>query len=1012
MGAQDTTIAKATHIGMEASKNVDIIYGKSLAEVYKEYLPHIADCYTVAECPITTDPAESVASFEIDKLVLAQKNGVSEKLKNVYSLLAHSGNSIALIINRTHRECRLHVAVGSPRPDSEAVKNLASMVRGAFLGNFPGSDCGTVRYYSDNPGGAFCALNESARFSNVNFSSIGIVTNVATDFSEQISSQGIERLIDGIKLDRDEEFSVMLVGRSMPMDELVRKKDRLYTLYTALSPFASIQRSWGVQNSETWTTGMSLSLFGSTPQMMVPAVGLSLGASTSKGTTVGTSSTDTVTIKSYGIAHMLETIERQMERLEQCEALGLWQFAGFFLSPNVRLVSEASNMYLSLSQGANSFVERPSINVWNARAHGGSRRSEIDRLRSYLIRLSQPEFILKPEGALEYFNAQNWPGRLHCTAEISGTELTRALNLPRASVPGLPVITCAPFGREVSSFGKGMDDCVTIGKIHHMHHDEELPVALSTDSLTSHVFVTGSTGSGKSNTVCTLLDACASNYLVIEPAKGEYRHAFGSNVQVFGTNPLSDEMLRINPFSFPDGIHVYEHIDRILEVFNVCWPMYAAMPAVLKEAVIRAYQAVGWNLRTSHNDLGNLYPTFRDVRREIDAYIDSSDYSADTRGDYKGSLKTRLESLTNGINELIFCEGDTPDSDLFDSKAIVDLSRMGSSENKALVMGVLVIKLQEHRMALRGKLANERLKHITVLEEAHNLLRAQVNSGQSDVGGGIAGKSVEMLSNAIAEMRTYGEGFVIVDQSPGLLDMSVIRNTNTKIIMRLPDQSDRELVGRSANLDDEQIGELARLQRGIAAVYQNEWTEPVLCHIKRHVQTGLREGEDGPSRSLATPEINDSELRFLTSCVYNPDLIDACSEFSFDACARKLDAPDSLKALLIEMGRLPRANRREVFRRTAWEYFGIERFFESLRGQSLRGLKDLLASHLVNSFMFDANVNPMAWEGAQYRFVQEMIDVRMRELTRGRVTPETEREALELRSASAALLAVKPVKAG
>lgn len=169
MEARDTAVAEATHIGLEASKNVDTIYGKSLAEVYKEYLPHIADCYTVAECPSTTEPAESVASFEIDKLVLAQKNGISEKLKNVYSLLAHSGNSIALIINRTHRECRLHVAVGSSRPDSETAKNLASMVRGAFLGNFPGSDCGPVRYFSDSPGGAFCALNESARFSDERF---------------------------------------------------------------------------------------------------------------------------------------------------------------------------------------------------------------------------------------------------------------------------------------------------------------------------------------------------------------------------------------------------------------------------------------------------------------------------------------------------------------------------------------------------------------------------------------------------------------------------------------------------------------------------------------------------------------------------------------------------------------------------------------------------------------------------------------------------------------------------
>ena len=90
-----------------------------------------------------------------------------------------------------------------------------------------------------------------------------------------------------------------------------------------------------------------------------------------------------------------------------------------------------------------------------------------------------------------------------------------------------------------------------------------------------------------------------------------------------------------------------------------------------------------------------------------------------------------------------------------------------------------------------------------------------------------------MLANSIAEMRTYGEGFIIADQAPGLLDLSVIRNTNTKIIMRLPDWSDRELVGKSANLNDDQILELARLPKGVAAVYQNEWIQPVLCKVDK-----------------------------------------------------------------------------------------------------------------------------------------------------------------------------------
>jgi len=120
------------------------------------------------------------------------------------------------------------------------------------------------------------------------------------------------------------------------------------------------------------------------------------------------------------------------------------------------------------------------------------------------------------------------------------------------------------------------------------------------------------------------------------------------------------------------------------------------------------------------------------------------------------------------------------------------LSRVGSMETKSLLMGILVMKLQEYRMCSSGM--NSRLRHVTVLEEAHNLLR-KTSAEQSQEGANLQGKSVEMLANAIAEMRTYGEGFIIADQAPGLLDMSVIRNTNTKIILRLPDEEDRKLVG-------------------------------------------------------------------------------------------------------------------------------------------------------------------------------------------------------------------------
>lgn len=984
------------------------LYGQCLAEVFKEYAPHVAECYSVLPCANDSNPTESVASFEISKLVLEKDDKVIEKLKNVYHLLAYSGNSIAMIINRTHRDCSLFFAVGTESNDSEMVKNLASDVRDAFLGNFPGSDCGPVKYYSDGEDSAFSALNKSLRFGNVSFSSLGIVSNVATDFSDAFSTQGIEKLIDGISLKRDEEYTIMLVGKAMPHERLVMKKDRLISLYTALSPFSSVQRSWGVQESTTWTKGVSIAAgvsMGSAIPAPVPFASTSLSAS--KANTVGTNSGQTVTITEYGIKHMLDAIEKQMERLESCEALGLWQFSAYIMSPEARLVREASHMYLSLTQGNESYLESPSINLWSAQANREANRKEISLLRDYLVHLEHPRFRKKEIEGTPRFNQINWPNDISCTAELSGAELTKAIHIPRKSIPGLPVIECAPFGREVSSFGRSKPGDIRIGKIHHMHHDEEMFVDLDSSSLTSHVFVTGSTGCGKSNTVYRLLDEADTNFLVIEPAKGEYRYEFEGQARVYGTNFLMGEILRINPFVFPKGIHVYEHIDRILEVFNVCWPMYAAMPAVLKEAVIRAYEKVGWDLKGSRNDLGDLYPTFKDVCEEVDSYIELSDYSADTRGDYKGSLKTRLDSLTNGINELVFCDGCTPDEDLFDSKAIVDLSRVGSSENKALIMGILVIKLQERRMSQRDGISNEKLKHITVIEEAHNLLRNRQASGSPETGGGIAAKSVEMISNAIAEMRTYGEAFVIVDQAPGLIDMAAIRNTNTKIIMRLPDQDDRALVGKAANLNDDQIQELAKLQRGVAAIYQNEWIEPVLCHIGKHERPETSPAPWG--ESAERPKPTEEEMHYINSCMIDPLRLEEPREFNFVECVTRAAIPDSLKARMIEMARTPISIRRPLFEWSAYRYFRMKDVLLDTDELSADEVREKICKHLLTGWEFEEGCDPREWSPAQFRFVQSMLYEHMVELAKNAVRSELADCASSLARIATGISQMRPV---
>lgn len=607
-----------------------------------------------------------------------------------------------------------------------------------------------------------------------------------------------------------------------------------------------------VSNSVSKTTGTAVAntLGRAVTKAMANTAGVSQGASfgANFGANFARSSTVTATIgksegivqtfTNYNIKHALELLEMQMKRLEQSTALGMWDFAAYVLSEDTNTANNVAHSYLALTLGEESYMAKSAINLWKGNVD--EERNAAQMICAYLRDLRHPIFGLHPS-ALVVDRAYNvYPSIVTATTSLSGKELAYSLNFPQRAISGLPILECAEFGRNIVTY-----DCadmtngeIELGHFFHMNRPEDTKVHLSKQSLVSHTFITGSTGSGKSNTIYKLLQEVRKNnvkFLVIEPAKGEYKQVFGmrKDVFVYGTNPELTPMLRINPFSFPKGIHILEHLDRLIEIFNVCWPMYAAMPAVLKSAVEQAYQDCGWNLNTSRNVYGEeIYPSFSDVAQKVKEIIDSSEYDNDNKGAYKGALQTRLASLANGLNGMIFVQDEISPARLFDENVIIDLSRVGSSETKSLIMGMLVLKLQEHRMVNTDSM-NSELKHLTVLEEAHNLLK-RTSSSQSAEGANLMGKSVEMLANAIAEMRTYGEGFIIADQAPGLLDMSVIRNTNTKIIMRLPDLGDRELVGKAAGLNDDQIIELAKLPCGVAAVYQNEWVQPILCKVDKY----------------------------------------------------------------------------------------------------------------------------------------------------------------------------------
>ena len=320
------------------------------------------------------------------------------------------------------------------------------------------------------------------------------------------------------------------------------------------------------------------------------------------------------------------------------EAIGFWKYATFVCAGSTNVSKKVANYIKALTQGKQSYIEPTIIKEWHYQDGNGT--SDFNEIKKYILNFSHPIFINKIDKTPVTFSSN-----------INSYEMANVISLPQHSIPGLPVTNAVSFGREPHSMDAISLDLDLACAYHMYKSNEKQPIKISKNALTSHTFITGSTGSGKSNTVYRILSEVKKQgvkFLVIEPAKGEYKRVFGSmnEVNVYGTNPDITPLLRINPFSFEEGIHVLEHLDRLVEIFNVCWPMYAAMPAVLKNAIEQSYVDCGWDLVNSINCYGaKLFPTFSDVARNVKSIIDKSDYNTDNKGAYKGSLLTRLVRL-------------------------------------------------------------------------------------------------------------------------------------------------------------------------------------------------------------------------------------------------------------------------------------------------------------------------------------------------------------------------------
>lgn len=436
---------------------------------------------------------------------------------------------------------------------------------------------------------------------------------------------------------------------------------------------------------------------------------------------------------------------------------------------------------------------------------------------------------------------------------LTTEELAVAADMPVHDLPNIPVEKLSEYGRSQSA---PSGPSLALGKIIDRGSNTDRVIRLGTRQLQKHCFVTGCTGSGKSNTMRHLLTEMWREqnipFLVIEPVKREYRllrESLGDELQVF-TLGADKDGLSLNPFDFEPEIGLVPHIDNLKAAFNAALGTYSSMPFILEDIIYQVYTQRGWNIDTGGNPLlekarevlGDAGDGLRDlflpcledmlplVQESIASFFPTTtDYS----GSLTGALRARLSSMTKGSKgALLNRRCSMPLDTLLRKPCILELWRIPDNDEKAFVMALVLLKLYEYHqrqdMAPNISRSNE-LKHLLVIEEAHRLLAKPNPSGEHSTHG--RQKGVEVFADMLAEIRSYGQGIVIVDQIPSKLIPDVLRNTDVKIAHRLVDKEDRQTLGATMNLDEDQLQDLGRASPGQASIYFGGLSKALLVAV-------------------------------------------------------------------------------------------------------------------------------------------------------------------------------------
>jgi hypothetical protein len=428
---------------------------------------------------------------------------------------------------------------------------------------------------------------------------------------------------------------------------------------------------------------------------------------------------------------------------------------------------------------------------------------------------------------------------------LNSTQLSAYIHLPQLETSGFTLRAVPDF--DVVPQSVGADKAISLGPVLERTRPTKTPYQIRLNDLTRHTFVAGVTGGGKTNTVFNLLKQAAqlgSPFLVLEPAKTEYRalvddKTLRGSLQVF---TLGDELtspFRLNPFevvSWP-AVPVGLHLDLLRSAFTASFGMWSPLPQILERCLHAVYEDRGWDITTNANhrldsksDVADAFPTLAELAAKADEIIQKLGYEAKITDDMRAALLTRLNGLrVGGKGSMLDVQRSLPMEMLLTRPTVLELQNMGDDDDKALVMGLLLIRLYEYRRA-GNEVTN--LQHIVVIEEAHRLL-ANTGARRDEEEGDPRAKAVESFSNLLSEIRAYGQGVIVADQVPVKLAPDIIKNTNLKIAHRLVASDDRSAMAGAMAMDEKKARALATLNIGQAAIFSTGDDAPVLVEVPK-----------------------------------------------------------------------------------------------------------------------------------------------------------------------------------